>query len=96
MINAFFRDMEYIVSVAVSMLFWVTPIIYPLDQVPAKYHPYLALNPLTYLIQSWRNILFSNTINWNYIGISCVTAVFVFIAGFFVFQKLDRKLDEVL
>ncbi len=96
MINAFFRDMEYIVSVIVSMLFWVTPIIYPLDQIPAKYHPYLALNPLTYLIESWRNIFFSNTINWNYIGISFVTAIVVYITGSFVFRKMDRKLDEVL
>ncbi len=29
MVNAYFRDMEYIIGVFISMLFWVTPIIYP-------------------------------------------------------------------
>jgi lipopolysaccharide transport system permease protein len=96
MVNAFFRDMEYIVGVGVSMLFWITPILYPLDQIPSRYHPFLALNPVTYLIQSWRNIFFSNTINWLYIGISLVTAIAVYILGVFVFQKMDKKLDEVL
>jgi lipopolysaccharide transport system permease protein len=28
-VNAYFRDMEYIVGVVISLLFWMTPIVYP-------------------------------------------------------------------
>ncbi|MCR4289612.1 MAG: ABC transporter permease [Candidatus Scalindua sp.] len=31
-VNACFRDMEHIVGVLLSMLFWMTPVIYPLDR----------------------------------------------------------------
>lgn len=95
-INAYFRDMEYLVGVAVSMLFWMTPIIYPLEMVPEAYRIYLALNPLTYLVTSWRDIFMLNTINWVNMSISLVTSLFFFFLGIFIFQKLGRKLDEVL
>lgn len=96
MVNAFFRDMEYIINVSVGMLFWMTPIIYPLEAVPEKYRVLLVINPVTYLIQSWRDIFLNNTINWHNISISLVTAVVVLLAGTFIFSRLNRRLDEVL
>lgn len=96
MVNAFFRDMEHIINVLLSLLFWMTPILYPLEAVPERYRVYLSLNPATYLIQSWRDIFFSNSINWDYIFICMLTATVVFLAGSLVFKRLDRRLDEVL
>lgn len=96
MVNAFFRDMEHIVNVCVSMLFWMTPIIYPLEAVPEKYRVYLTINPVTYLMQGWRDIFLNNTTNWHYISISVVTATMFLLAGIVIFKRLDRRLDEVL
>ena len=96
MVNAFFRDMEYIVNVLMSMLFWITPILYPLDKVPEKYRKFLALNPITYLIQSWRDLFFFNRIDWQNISISIITAIVILGIGTIVFLRLDRRLDEVL
>jgi lipopolysaccharide transport system permease protein len=96
MVNAFFRDMEYIVNVCISMLFWMTPIIYPLESVPEKYRIYLAINPVTYLIQGWRDIFLNNTVNWHDISISVVTAMIVLTVGSIMFKKLDKRLDETL
>ncbi|MDH4264425.1 MAG: ABC transporter permease [Deltaproteobacteria bacterium] len=96
MVNAYFRDMEYIIGVAMSMLFWMTPIIYPLEMVPKAYKIYLTLNPLTYLITAWRDIFMFNSINWANIGISFGSALVFFFLGVFVFQRLGRRLDEVI
>jgi lipopolysaccharide transport system permease protein len=96
MVNAFFRDMEYIINVGISMLFWMTPIIYPIEAVPENYRIYLTLNPLTYLISGWRDIFLSNTIKWPYIGISLIIAILFFLTGWIIFKALDKKLDEVL
>ncbi len=96
MVNPFFRDMEHIVNVCVSMLFWMTPIIYPLEAVPEKYRVYLTINPVTYLMQGWRDIFLNNTINWHNISISMVTAMVFLLAGIVIFKRLDRRLDEVL
>jgi len=94
--NAFFRDLEYLVNVLISLLFWMTPIVYPLEAVPEEYRSLLVMNPVTYLIQAWRDLFFNNMLNWHYIFISMITAAFVLIVGLLVFKKLDRKLDEVL
>lgn len=96
MINAFFRDMEHLVSVVVNMLFWMTPIIYPLEAIPEKYRVLLSLNPIMYLVDAWRELLLHNRIKWDSIGISALTALFVLAAGIYIFHKMEDKLDEVL
>ena len=94
--NAFFRDLEYLVNVLISLLFWMTPVIYPLEAVPEQFRLLLILNPVTYLIQAWRDLFFSNMLNWHNIFVSMITAAVVLLVGLLVFKKLDRKLDEVL
>jgi lipopolysaccharide transport system permease protein len=96
MLNAYFRDMEYIIGVVVSMLFWMTPIVYPLEMVPKDFQIYLILNPLTYLITAWRDVFMSNSIVWGNIGISFASSVVFLLLGILVFQKLGKRLDEVL
>jgi lipopolysaccharide transport system permease protein len=96
MANAFFRDLEYIVTVLISLLFWMTPIIYPLQAVPEGVRVFLVMNPATYLMQAWRDLFFNNMLNWHNIAISAITAAVVLLAGLLIFKKLDRKLDEVL
>lgn len=94
--NAYFRDLEYLVNVLISLLFWMTPIVYPLEAVPEAYQGILVMNPVTYLIQAWRDLFFNNTLNWNNISISLVTAAIVLIAGLLIFKKFEKRLDEVL
>lgn len=96
MVNAYFRDMEYIIGVVINLLFWMSPIIYPLDMVPEAYRIYLVLNPLTYLITAWRDILMSNVMDWTSIGISFGSSLVFLLLGILVFQKLGKRLDEVI
>ncbi len=96
MVNAYFRDMEYIIGVIVSMLFWMTPIIYPLNIIPEAYRIFLILNPLTYLITAWRDIFMTNAIDWGNIGISFGSSLVFLLLGILIFQKLGKRLDEVI
>lgn len=52
-----FRDISQIWEVIVMAGFFLSPIIYPLDVIPAKYHTLLFLNPVTGLIQYSRLLL---------------------------------------
>jgi len=96
MVNAYFSDLEYIIGVLVSLLFWITPIIYPFEIVPETYRAYLALNPLTYLITSWRDTFMKNVIDWENIGISFGISLVFLLLGILIFQKLGKTLDEVI
>ncbi|MFC1770172.1 ABC transporter permease [Nitrospirota bacterium] len=94
--NAYFRDMEHLITVLLSLLFWMTPIIYPLSAIPPQYQKFLVLNPMMSLVNSWRNLFLHNTIDWKSVLTSAVIALVVYIAGVLVMKKLEKNLDEVL
>lgn len=96
MANAFFRDLEYIIMVLLNLLFWMTPVIYPLDTVPEIYRSYLMVNPLLYVITAWRSLLMSNSLEWPSIGASFVASLVFLLLGLLVFQRLNKTLDEIL
>lgn len=49
-LNARMRDVGHLFSVGFPILFWLTPIAYHWDQVPAKVAPFLRLNPFVHLL----------------------------------------------
>jgi lipopolysaccharide transport system permease protein len=95
-INAYFRDMEYLVTVLVNVLFWLTPIVYPISSIPEQYRVYFNFNPLTSIMLSWRELFMANHFDWANIGLSSLIALVVLFTGFAVFHSLGRRLDDVL
>jgi lipopolysaccharide transport system permease protein len=61
-LDVYFRDLEHLIEVMLNLLFYVTPILYPLYRVPDKWHPFLQINPLTALIEAWRDLLLRNNL----------------------------------
>ena len=96
-INVYFMDFQFIVAFLLNLFFWVTPIIYQLDTIPAAYRPLsLYANPLTPLMSSWRELFLSNKIHWNWIAAAFLSSLVVFFAGLAIFRRLNRRLDEVI
>jgi homopolymeric O-antigen transport system permease protein len=54
MANVFFRDVAHILQVILSAWFYVSPIIYSLDFLPARYRLLFRLNPMLYLLNGFR------------------------------------------
>lgn len=94
--NTYFRDIEYLVGVVMNLVFWMTPIIYPMSSIPEKFRPLFLLNPLTSLIGAWRELFLKNVILWKEIGIALSMAVLFLLIGLTFFRRLEKKLDEVL
>ena len=53
----FFRDLPYFYELVVSVLWISSPVFYPAKIVPESVKPFLALNPLTSIIESARQIV---------------------------------------
>ena len=49
-----FRDTAIIWGVVATMLFYATPVLYPLEVVPPQYHNLILLNPLTVIFEQAR------------------------------------------
>lgn len=56
-LNVFMRDIGQVVPVVLQALFWMTPIVYMLDILPANYRNAFAHNPLYPLVSSYQNVL---------------------------------------
>ncbi|MEG3112389.1 MULTISPECIES: ABC transporter permease [unclassified Pantoea] len=56
-LNVFFRDVGQFFGIALQFWFWLTPIIYPAEILPARIHEYLKLNPMYGVISSSQDIL---------------------------------------
>ncbi len=53
-ITTFIRDAAQAITIALTVVFWATPIVYPASLVPARFQPLLAANPLTHLTEWYR------------------------------------------
>lgn len=57
-VGIYFRDLLNILQFGVRVLLYMSPILYSIDQIPAKYQTlYYFLSPLSSLIQSYKNVL---------------------------------------
>lgn len=95
-LNVFIKDIEYIISVSVSLLFFLTPIVYPITVVPEKYLFVYNLNPFIDLINSWRSVFLEGEINIISSLIRMICWTLVCILGFNFFNKRRFNFASIL
>jgi ABC-type polysaccharide/polyol phosphate export permease len=96
-INVFFRDTAQINSMLLQGWFYLTPIVYPLSLVPERFGKYLALNPLTPLVNLYREALLGGVMPPFASLVPLVVATVVaLIVGISVFHRLKPVFaDEI-
>ena len=86
--NVFYRDVAHILQIILSAWFYLTPIIYPLDLIPAKYHWVFKLNPIIYVINGFRlSVYYGMLPQARSIAASFVCAFISLIVGYSLFRK---------
>lgn len=97
-LSVHFRDIRDILANVLTFLFFGTPIIYEWRSVP-ELKFWLDLNPMTHLVVSYQEILFhpENQFGhvWWLLALGGVSIV-VFLAGYWVFDRLRDSLAEVV
>lgn len=96
-INVYFRDLEHLTDVFVGLIwFYLTPVIYPLSIVPAKYHDWMLLNPTTALIEGWRDLFLEGRIPGAELWPALVFAGAIGALGSFSFRKMEGGFADAL
>ena len=94
-LSVFFKDIEYIYDVFCMMLFYMTPIVYNLDQLKIKsvlVRRILMANPLYSIVSMFRDcVLFGRMFNINHLLYSLAFSVVCLAAGCLVFAKKQDK-----
>jgi ABC-2 type transport system permease protein len=56
--TAFFRDVRHLLEVALAVMFWTTPILYELNQVPERLQLPVLLSPVSPFVVAYQQILY--------------------------------------
>lgn len=56
--TAFFRDVRHLVDVALTVLFWTTPIVYSLEEMSTRLRTVLSLSPVSPYIMAYHDVLY--------------------------------------
>ena len=96
-ISVYVRDLIHILGILVQLMFYATPIVYALDQVPEKFAWVAKLNPMAYLIENYRNIFYEGRMpNFEYLGIALAMGLGLCFIGYFIFKQLEKRFAEEL
>jgi lipopolysaccharide transport system permease protein len=92
-----YRDVGYVIPVALQLLLYATPIAYSLSAVPQRYLVFFELNPLTWLIEEFRwSLLGQAAPKPLYIVLSFVVSLAVFLVGVVVFESRERTFADII
>lgn len=96
-ITVYFRDLEHIIGIVLLAAFYGTPIVYKLEQLPANLQIIMKLNPMTHIINGYRDIFYYHQMpNMKILGILLGISLVLTIIGYFVFKKLQKGFAEQL
>lgn len=95
-IDVFFRDLEHLIEVFLNLLFYVTPVLYPLDLVPDRWEPVLLINPLTSLIEAWRELFLNNSLPGAELWPALVFTLGAVAIGMETFRRLESGFADAL
>lgn len=89
-VNTLLRDVERIVRPALRAFFYLTPIIYPLERVPERFHFWTNFNPLTGIMELYRAGWFpDDLVGWGQVASSAVGALALLAIGWTAFARLE-------
>ncbi len=92
-----YRDFRYLVSFAVSLLMYATPIIYPVNFLPHKYQVFVLANPLSGIVEAFRyGWLGSGKISFQALAYSTGTMFFLLFAGIIIFNKVEKNFMDTV
>ncbi len=92
-----YRDLSYFVSFGVTLLMYVTPVIYPMSEIPQGYAKYLAWNPLAPIIESFRfAVTGAGTFSWSGLGYSAAFMVVVLTFGIMIFSRVQKTFMDTV
>lgn len=95
--TAKYKDLIFLITFGVQLLMYATPVIYSLETIrDTKFYTWIAYNPLSPVIEIFRNSLLGGNIDFAMLGYSLISSLVVFTLGLLIFNKTEKTFIDTV
>ena len=94
-----YRDLVFLITFAIQLLMYATPVIYSLAFVKSKYKWIILANPISGFVETFRvGLLGESTgvFDWGYIAYSSISTLILLLIGIFMFNKAEKNFMDII
>jgi lipopolysaccharide transport system permease protein/teichoic acid transport system permease protein len=98
-LQVFYRDISQALTIFLNLWFWVTPIVWSPEIMPAAYRGLPFYNPMYYVIEGYRGLLIFNSSVWpgaRETAYFWSVTLLAFFVGAYIFRRLKPEFADVM
>jgi lipopolysaccharide transport system permease protein/teichoic acid transport system permease protein len=97
-VQVFHRDLGQAMGAALSLWFWLTPVVWSSEMIPHQFNVILRLNPIYYVVEGYRSVLTGVPLlrSWWEAFYFWAVAASLLVVGAYVFRRLKPEFADML
>lgn len=96
-VNVFFRDVRFVIPLALQLWMYLSPVIYPISIIPEWLRPFYFLNPMAVLLDSYRRVVLHQQMpDWPYLGLAATISLVIIASAYWYFKRAERKFADLI
>ena len=95
--SVFIRDIRFVVPLMTQMWMYLTPIAYPISEVPERYISLYRLNPMVGIIDGYRRVVVHGRLpDFGTLAVTAAVSVVLLIGGYALFKRLEMRFADII
>ena len=95
--TAKYRDLSFAMGFLIQLWMYMTPVVYPLSEVPDKFKIFILINPMTAVVESFRGVFLGvSTLTLGDLILSISITVVFFFLGIIVFSRVEKTFMDTV
>jgi lipopolysaccharide transport system permease protein len=96
-LSVFYYDVHHALPIALTTLFYLSPVFYPADMVPAAARDVYFLNPMAGLLTLYHDVLYWGRMpSLHLLGGMLLAALIIYLAGYALFRRYAAIFPEIV
>jgi lipopolysaccharide transport system permease protein len=96
-LGVFFRDLQHVVPMITTALFFLTPIFFSAEMAPPPYSTFMRFNPLSFIVDGFRRIVLWGTMpDWKALLGGTLLSAFFMLWGYAFFMRTKKGFADVI
>jgi len=95
--TAKYRDLTFAMGFMVQLWMYLTPVVYPLSEVPDRFKIFILINPMTAVVESFRGAFLGvSSLTLQGLLLSIILTILLFICGIIIFSRVEKTFMDTV